>query len=133
MKSPQAGPCKAQVLSCALSSESADTLPLPLSPFLQQRLKDLSNILAGVEGEEEGEGKFLPPQKTKMGWYKVPRSVFDYALAILNPFLTELGSKESESATLPMAQVIKFERDARTVSHQLLPGYGSVLIQDDYH
>ena len=60
-------------------------------------------------------GKFLPPQKTKMGWYKVPRSIFDYAPAILDPLLSDLGVKESDLDTLPMAQVIMFERDAQTV------------------
>ena len=47
-----------------------------------------------------------------MGWYKVPRPVFDYALAILDPLLSDLGDKESNSATLSMAQVIMFERDS---------------------
>ena len=115
----QTGQSKAQALSCASSStESAETLPLPLSPFLQQRPKDLSDILAGVDGEGKPlkMGRFLPPQKTKMGWYKVPCSVFDYAPTTLDPSLMELGSKEPEAGSLPTAQVIKFERDARTVS-----------------
>ena len=70
----------------------------------------MSNTLAGIDNnnEESGEkpiktGKFLPLQKTKMGWYKVLRSIFDYAPAVLDPRLTDLGTKEPDLATLPMA------------------------------
>ena len=61
-------------------------------------------------------GKFLPPQNTKMGWYKVQRSSFDYTPCNLDPILSDLGVKESESSPLPTLQVVKFERDAQTLS-----------------
>ena len=107
------------------SSEQMDTLPLPLSPYLTQRPSDLSNILAGRDRDNEDcrdkglkVGKFLPPQKTKMGWYKVPRANFDYRYvpASLNPLLADLGVKEAEYAKIPTSQVIRFERDAQTMS-----------------
>ena len=42
--------------------------------------------------------------------------MFDYAPAVLDPLLTDLGTKESGAASVPMPQVIKWERDARTIS-----------------
>ena len=98
----QAGPSK--VLPCRVLHPQLRVQRPYLSLFphsFSKTLKDLSNILAGGEGEGKPlkMGKFPPPQKTKMGRYKVPRSVFDYAPAILDPFLTELGSKESVCLT----------------------------------
>ena len=61
---------KARALSCTVSTSSLNLLV----------------ILAGTdpdnkEGGERGlkVGRLIPNQKMKMGWYKVPRSSFDYA------------------------------------------------------
>ena len=85
-----------------------------LSPDLTQRPSD-----AEVEETRERAlkaGKLLPNPKVKMGWYKVPRSSFDYAPASLDPVLVELGVKERESLKFPLAHALHFERDARTMS-----------------
>ena len=61
-------------------------------------------------------GKLILNQMMKMAWYKVPCSSFDYAPAIIDPFLTDLGVKEAEQLKLPMSQVHRIECDARTMS-----------------
>ena len=60
----------------------------------------------------------------KMGWYKVLRSSFDYALAALDPVLTDLGVKEKETIKLPLSQALQFERDSDVL--------GSVLSRHDW-
>ena len=90
-------------LSYDPSSESEETIQLPVSPFLTKRHKELSEILKGADtdGEESADralkpGKLLPVLKAKMGWYKVPRMSYDYAPATIDSLLTERGVKEPE-------------------------------------
>ena len=87
---------KARMLSCTASalSDQTDSPQVLLSPYLVQRPSDLSDTLAGTDpdvedGNDEGVkvGKLIPKQKMKMGWYKVPRSIFYYAPSVVDPVL----------------------------------------------
>ena len=100
----QSGSSKARALSHALAlPQMADAPVLPLSPFLVQRPRDLSESLAGIdtEGEESSDrglklGRLIQGHKFKMGWYKIPRSSFDYAPASIDTVLMDRGVKEPE-------------------------------------
>ena len=100
-----AGSGKARALSCAPTSplDQADSLLVPLSPYLVQQPSDLSESLAGADSESEESGdrdlkvcNLIPGQKVKMGWYKVPRCSFDYAPALLDSILVNRGVKEPD-------------------------------------
>ena len=82
----QAGSSKARALSHAPVLPQSEHVPaLPVSPYLAQRPKDLSDSLADTDTESEDTGgdrglkigKLIQGYKVKMGWYKVPRSSFD--------------------------------------------------------
>ena len=120
-----AGSGKARALSStpSASSDQADSPLVPLSPYLVQRPSDLSEALAGAdpESEEGGDwglkvGKLLPGQKVQMGWYKVPRSSFDYAPATLDSVLVDRGVKETDERKISTSTLIRFEQDSRTMS-----------------
>ena len=51
-----------------------------------------------------------------MGWYKVPRSSFDYAPAALDLILMDQGIKEPEEHKISTTMLVRFEWDARTMS-----------------
>ena len=51
-----------------------------------------------------------------MGWYKVPRSSFDYAPASLDSVLVDHGGKGPEERKVTTATLVQFEKDARTMS-----------------
>ena len=50
-----------------------------------------------------------------MGWYKVPRSSFDYAPALLDTVLVNRGVKEPKERKVTTATLVQFEKDARTM------------------
>ena len=51
-----------------------------------------------------------------MGWYKVQRMSFDYAPTTVDTILTDRGVKEPEDRKITTATLLRFEREARTVS-----------------
>ena len=87
---------------------------LPLSSFLVDHPQELSDALRGsdVDGDETSD----KGPKFKMGWYRVPRTSFDYVPASLDSILIDRGVKEPEERKLNTATLIRFERDARTLT-----------------
>ena len=121
----QAGSSKARALShVPAPPHSAHVPALPVSPYLAQRTKDLSNSLAGTDTESEDAGgdrglkvgKLIQGVKVKMGWYKILRSSFDYAPASIDQVLVDRGVKEPEERKIPTSTLARFEKDARTMS-----------------
>ena len=114
---------KAAGLSYDPSSESEDPIQLPVSPYLTQRPKELSEIVKEVdaEGDESIDrafkpGRLSPILKAKMGWYKVPRQSYDYGPAAVDSLLTERGVKEPEEQKIATATLTRFEHEARTLA-----------------
>ena len=60
-------------------------------------------------------GRLIPNQKMKMGWYKVPQSIFDYAPSAIDPVLMDMGIKGGDELKVPTSQLVRFECDARTI------------------
>ena len=58
----------------------------------------------------------LAKSRVKMGWYKVPHYAFDYASASVNPTLPDMGRKERENPSILLSHLLRYTRDARTMS-----------------
>ena len=121
----QAGSSKARALSHAPALPHSEHVPaLPVSPYLEQQTKVLSDSLVGTDTELEDTsgdrglkvGKLIQGIKVKMGWYKVSRSSFDYAPASIDQVLVDRGVKEPEERKIPTSTLIRLEKDARTMS-----------------
>ena len=92
-----------------MQASQAEATQVPLLPFLKQRPADLSDCLKDIDQElhKSGDkslkpGHLIPNPSVQMGWYKVPRSAFDYALSSVNPILMDVGMKEKEVLGVPI-------------------------------
>ena len=69
----------------------------------------------------------------KMGWYKVPQSIFDYAPSVIDPILTDRGIKEGDEQKVPTSLLVRFEYDAKDyVSRVIVYGHDLSLRGQDH-
>ena len=111
-----------------LSSVQRVELPqveVPFSPFVRQRLAELSTDLCGdVDGNDVAISgdcglhlwKLLPKPKARVDSYRINRAVFKFVASNVDTPLKARNVQEAEFVSVPLNSVQRFEQDAQMLT-----------------
>ena len=96
----------------------------PFSLFMKAKFSKLSDELAGVaslaentaSGEGLARGKPLSKPRSRMDLYRVDKSVYNFAAAMIDGPLRDPNVREPDSVTIPTSMLRRLEQDARVLT-----------------